>query len=61
MEVDSGRRAPSYKPKVKKMLITTTFKDSATSRTYRIGSTVYLADDIAKRATEAGYAKEVIE
>ena len=54
-----GDGNPTYKPNVKRMYITTTFKDSATGRTYKEGSTVYMIAEIANKAIEAGYARGV--
>lgn len=54
-----GKGNPTYKPNVKKMYIGTTFKDSATNRTYKIGTTVYMIAEIADKAISAGYAREV--
>ena len=54
-----GKGNPTYKPNVKKMYIGTTFKDSATNRTYKIGTTVYMIAEIADKAIKAGYAREV--
>ena len=54
-----GKGNPTYKPNVKRMYIGTTFKDSATNRTYKIGTTVYMIAEIADKAISAGYAREV--
>lgn len=54
-----GRGNPTYTPRIKRMRILTTFKDSATNRTYKQGSTVYMLQEIAQKAKSAGYAKEV--
>lgn len=49
----------SIKPRVKRMHILTTFKDSETNRTYKQDSDVYMLSDIADKAIKAGYALEV--
>ena len=54
-----GRGTPTYKPNVKRMRILETFKDSATNRVYKAGTECYMLSEIAKKAKEAGYAKEV--
>ena len=54
-----GRGNPTYKPRIKRMRILETFRDSATNRTYKQGKEVYMLAEIAKKAKEAGYAKEV--
>lgn len=54
-----GEGNPTYKPSIKNMQILTTFKDSATGRTYKQGNTVYMLKEIAEKAKNAGYAREV--
>jgi len=54
-----GEGHPTYKPKLKKMLITATFRDSDTGRTYKIGEMVYMSEILSKKALEAGFVKEV--
>lgn len=56
-----GKGNPKYNPQVKRMYITTTFKDSATNRTYKQGSRVWMIAEIANKAISAGYAREVEE
>jgi len=56
-----GDGTPHQKPSVKRMRILETFKDSATNRTYKIGSDVYMLSEVADKAIKAGYAREVKE
>lgn len=55
-----GDGNPTYAPNVKRVYITTTFRDSATGRTYKEGTRVYMIAEIAKKALEAGYAREAL-
>ena len=54
-----GEGNPTYNPSIRKMRILTTFKDSATNRTYKIGNEVYMLNEVADKAIKAGYAREV--
>ena len=54
-----GDGNPTYKPSIRRMRILTTFKDSATNRTYKIGNEVYMLKEVADKAIKAGYAREV--
>ena len=54
-----GEGNPTYNPSIRRMRVLTTFKDSATNRTYKQGNEVYMLNEVADKAIKAGYAREV--